>query len=143
MKTWHEFLESKAERAEEKTGIDSDHDGERGESKAHQKKVKAAKEAKLAFFKKRKDGAAKIASEARAKGKGPAQLTAWHFAAKAQPYADVIAAIKSDRNESYFIQQCQHYAAKLKFKSLKQEDFQKIMGQLEVWGEAVSELFSD
>ncbi len=143
MKTWEQYLESKkskAEKAEEKNGLDLDHDLEKHEPKDHQIAVKKAKKKMLEFFEDRKAGAQRIANEARSKG-GAAQLTAWHFAAKAQPYSEVLAAIRSNRDETYFLNKCYQLVDKLKFKKLKQQDFQKIMGQLEVWGEAVSELF--
>jgi hypothetical protein len=140
MKSYQQFLEN-AEQDEEKNGLDFDHDSEKGESSSHKSKVKAAKAKMLEFFEKRKAGAAKIAVEAKAKG-GPSMLTYWHFSAKAQPYSEVISAIKSNKEPSFFLQKCQHLAGKLKFKTLKQEEFQKIMGQLEVYGEAYSQLFS-
>ena len=141
MKTWQQYLESKkAEKAEEKNGLDLDHDLEKHEPKDHQIAVKKAKKNMLEFFTKRKEGAAKIAAEAKAKG-GPSKLTAWHFAAKAEPYSEVLSAIKADKDETHFLHKCFELVDKLKFKKLTQENFQKIMGQLEVWGEAVSELF--
>jgi len=142
MSNWQSFLESKSsEKAEEKSGLDLDHDGEKGESKEHKDKIKKAKDGLLEFFKKRKAGAEKIASEARAKG-GPSMLTAWHFAAKSKPYSEVLSAIKNNRDESFYLNKCQQLANKLKFKKLKQKEFQEIMGELEVVGEALAEIFN-
>jgi hypothetical protein len=140
MKSWHQFREDK-ERDEEKNGLDFDHDNEKNEPKAHQQAVKRAKEKMLDFFEKRKAGASKIASEARAKG-GPSMLTAWHFAAKAQPYTEVLAAIRSNQNEPFFAQKCHSLVGRLRFGKLKQEEFQKVIGELEVWGEAIAQLFN-
>lgn len=50
MKTWDQFLnemtKKEIEEKEEETGIDLDHDGEKGESKEHKDKIKAAREKK-------------------------------------------------------------------------------------------------
>ncbi len=142
MSYWNKFLESKSsEKQEEKNGIDLDHDSEKGESKSHKDKVHKAKQEMLDFFEKRKSGAAKIATEAKSKG-GPSILSFWHFAAKSYPYTEVISAIKSNKPESYYLSKCQQLAGQLKFAKLKQKEFQEIMGRLEVWGEAISQLFN-
>ena len=139
-KSFLQFIEEHDEHEEEKNGLDTDHDNEVGEPKKHKEAVKKAKKEMLEFFETRKAGAIKIA--AAASKNGPSQLTAWHFRAKIQPYNDVLSAIRSDKNENYFIQKCTSLVGKLKFKKLKQEKFQELMGELEVWGEAVAKLFN-
>lgn len=90
------------------------------------------------FFTKRKAGAAKIASEARAKG-GVAMLTYWHFAAKDTPYTEVLAAIKAEKPESFYSGKM----SSLLSKSLKkgQQEVQELLGRIEVWAEARAQLF--
>lgn len=141
METWKQFIENKKEKAEEKNGLDLDHDKEKGEPKHHQEAVKKAKKKMLEFFQKRRAGAAKIASEAHTKG-GPAELTYWHFRSKDRCYQEVIFAIKNDRDESYFVQKCHEFVNKLKFNKLKQKDIQEILGKLEVFAEATAQLFN-
>lgn len=136
MKTWLEFS---VEKQEEKTGMDTDKDKERGESKEHRDKVKKAKEKMLDFFEKRKGGAKKIAQEARAKG-GPSILTYWHFAAKDVPYREVIQAIKQDKDKSWFESKFRSNLSIIK-PNMGQQKFQEVMGRLEVFGEAIAELF--
>ena len=80
-------------------------------------------------------------AEAKAKG-GPSILTMWHFSAKAQPYREVLEAIREDKDESFFIQKCAALAGKLKFGKMEQKTFQEVMGKLEVFGEAVSQLYN-
>lgn len=142
MKTWNTFIEEKlsTEKQEEKSGIDIDHDKEKGESSEHKHKFEEAKKAMLDFFKKRKEGAAEIARKAKAKG-GASILTYWHFAAKSQPYSEVLRAIKEDKSDSYFINKCKSIMAGLHVDKMTQQKFQRVMGQLEVWGEARAELF--
>lgn len=95
----------------------------------------------LEFFHKRKKGAAKIASEARSKG-GPSMLTAWHFAAKDRPYQEVINAIENNRPRDFFVSKCKSLLAKIRCGTMKQEAFQRLMGELEVYGEAAAQLFN-
>jgi hypothetical protein len=85
------------------------------------------------FCEDRKKGAAKIASEARAKG-GPAQLTAWHFAAKLPEYDECIKAIKNEKPASYFHDQEMRLIRQLTG-IRNQRTFQEVMGRAEVWGE--------
>jgi len=94
----------------------------------------------LEFFMKRKHGAEKIAVEARSKG-GPAMLTAWHFQAKQRPYEDVIAAIRSNRPKSFYESKCSALHNQIRCGKLTQQQFQKLMGEYEVWGEALAQLF--
>lgn len=102
--------------------------------------VEAAEEdSNVEFFKKRKSGAAKIATEAAAKG-GPSQLTAWHFKAKSKPYDQVIDAIKHDKPKQFYVDKCRSVATKLTYGN-SQKRFQELMGELEVWGEAAAKLF--
>jgi hypothetical protein len=138
MRSLEEFRESR-ERDEEKTGLDTDHDNEVGESLKHKKKFEAKHKEILEFFNKRKEGAAKIAKESAAKG-GPSQLTVWHFKAKSSPYSEVIAAIKSGKDKSYFKQKWQSIHGQIHI-GMKQRVFQQAMGELEVWGEAIAEIF--
>jgi hypothetical protein len=139
MITWNQFTEGMEEK-EEKSGIDLDRDKEKGESAAHKAKIKKAKEENVAFFQARKDGARKIAMEAKAKGK-IGLPTYWHFSAKEKPYMEIISAIKLDRPESFFVNKCKSLLSKIRIGKMKQQDFQRIMGELEVFGEAVCELF--
>jgi len=141
MKSWKTYLEEKlsVEKQEEKSGIDIDHDNEKGESKEHKRKFEEAKKGMLEFFKKRKEGAADIARKAKAKG-GPSILTYWHFVAKSQPYSEVLRAIREDRNESFYTSKCKSILSQLNQKT-NQQKFQRLMGQLEVYGEARAELF--
>ena len=139
MKTWIYFLENK-EKEEEKSGIDFDHDNENGEPLAHQNKVKAKHKEMLEFFAKRKEGARKIANSAKEKG-GPSILTAWHFQAKDSQYREVIQAIQENKDESYFKSKWKSILNKLR-NDMKQEQFQKTIGELEVWGEVIAQLFN-
>jgi hypothetical protein len=95
----------------------------------------------IAFFEKRKEGARAIASQARSKG-GPAILTVWHFAAKDEPYREVIRAIKDGKSEKYYKDKYRTLFAQLTNPDLQQEKFQRIIGKLEVWGEAIAQLFN-
>jgi hypothetical protein len=141
MRTWEQYLESaKEEDQEEKNGLDTDHDHEAGESAKHQAKVKEAKNKMIEFFEKRKKGAAKTAAESKIKG-GPAILSYWHFSAKAGPYRDVLAAIKRNENERWFKVKCNELIRKLN-SHMKQQEFQKLMGQIEVYGEAMAQLWN-
>lgn len=140
MKTWRDYFESKEEDKEEKTGIDFDHDKEAGESKVHKGKVEKKHKEMLDFFEARKEGAKKIAREAKAKG-GASLLTALHFEAKDGCYMAVISAIKNNKLENYFRSKFISLLAKLRHKN-NQHEFQRISGEAEVWGEAISELFS-
>jgi hypothetical protein len=139
MLSYHQFVENK-EKQEEKSGLDLDHDKEKNESPKHKAKVEEAKKKMLEFFKKRKAGAAEIAAKAKSKG-GASILTYWHFAAKASPYAEVIRAIKNDESESFFMSKCRQVFLTIHCGKMKQQAFQRAMGKLEVYGEALAELF--
>jgi hypothetical protein len=142
MKTWKNFLESKGsvESEEEQTGIDLDHDEEKGEPAAHKNKVTAKHEEMIHFFTKRMEGAKKIAAQAKEKG-GPSILTAWHFAAKEAPYKEVLKAINANQGEPYYKSKWKSELSKIRA-DMKQQDFQEAAGRLEVWGEAMAQLFN-
>lgn len=141
MKTWHQYCENK-EKTEEKSGLDLDHDNEKGESKEHKDKIKKKKAEMIEFFTTRKSGAQKIAIEAQTKG-GPSLLTAWHFKAKSNPYQEVLTAIKQNKPQTFFEFKFRSTLNKLKPNlKLTQEQFQKIVGELEVWGEVIAQLFN-
>jgi len=89
------------------------------------------------FVEKRKAGAADIATRASSKG-GYSQLTAWHFKAKSPVYKEAEKAIKEDRPVSFFTKKYNETMSKLHGSGLHtQKEFQKIMGELEVWGEVL------
>ena len=134
MFTWKQYCESK------KSGLDLDKDQEKGEPKEHIEKIKKTKEEMLEFFHKRKEGAAKIASAAKEKG-GPSILTFWHFAIKNKPYEEVIKAIEDDKPKSFFMSKCKNLLSKIHCDKMSQKDFQELMGELEVAGEAMAQLF--
>lgn len=93
------------------------------------------------FCEDRKKGAAKIAQDARSKG-GPAQLTAWHFAAKLPEYDECIKAIKAGKPSSHFQQQevkLIHQLTGIR----NQRTFQEVMGRAEVWGEVFIKVYSN
>lgn len=101
--------------------------------------VNRNQENNVQFCEDRKKGAAKIATEARAKG-GPAQLTYWHFSAKLPEYNECIKAIKANKPASYFQQQEMkliHQLAGIR----NQRRFQEVMGQAEVWGEVFIKVY--
>lgn len=129
------------EEREERSGLDLDHDNERKESSGHAKKVLKKHREMIEFFTKRREGAKKIAKSARAKG-GPSMLTYWHFEIKNAVYTEVIEAIKNNQDEPYFRTKWKKVMRMLHSGTQKQEDFQKTIGELEVWGEAISQLFN-
>jgi hypothetical protein len=85
------------------------------------------------FLKKRSEGAKKIADQA-AKTGGFAKFTAMHFKAKSKPYKD---AQKHFNDTLYYKHKFQESLEKLndKWDKLSQQEFQKLMGEMEVWGE--------
>jgi hypothetical protein len=89
------------------------------------------------FLEKRKAGAAKIAKQATIKG-GYSSLTADHFKAKAKPYEDCIKHLgdkKAVKEHIKFLLQ------KLKsWDKMTQKEFQKVMGELEVYGEVAIQI---
>lgn len=90
------------------------------------------------FVDKRKAGAAEIAQKAAAKG-GYAELTAWHFKAKAPAYKEALKAIKKDEPIAFFESKFRELLSKL-HSSMNQKQFQKLMGELEVWGEVMIQI---
>lgn len=87
------------------------------------------------FLTKRKEGAAKIAKTSKEKG-GVSILTSLHFKAKDKPYQEAI-----KRSDNPPLTHCKDKALecleKLKdIDSLTQDEFQKITGELEAYGEA-------
>jgi hypothetical protein len=105
--------------------------------------LKEAKEEKIDnqdFFKKRREGAKKIATSAKAKG-GPAMLTFYHFDAKDDEYREVLAGIKNNKPETFYKNKYNLVMNKLHQTKFDKESFQRLTGKLEVWGEAISVLF--
>lgn len=88
------------------------------------------------FLKNRRAGAKDSASKAKEKG-GDAILSYYHFAAKDQPYAEVMRVLK---NEGL---QAAKKLCKLQYKSLmkavdldmSQKEYQAVVGKIEVYGE--------
>ena len=91
------------------------------------------------FIEKRKAGAAKIAKQATLKG-GFSSLTAAHFRAKAKPY-DICAKHLGDKRAVK-----EHINALLKklksWDEMSQMEFQKVMGELEVYGEVAIQIMN-
>jgi len=94
------------------------------------------------FVTKRKTGAQDIATRATIKG-GYSELTAWHFKAKLPKYREALKAIKNREPIAFFETKYKETMASLHGSGLKsQKQFQKIMGELEVWGEILIQLKS-
>ena len=92
------------------------------------------------FIKARREGAKKIAAAAKAKG-GPAMLTYYHFVVKDAEYREVLQAIKNKKPESFYNSKYDAIMNELHQTKFEKESFQKIVGKLEVWGEAISIIF--
>lgn len=87
------------------------------------------------FISKRASGAEKIKRSAEKKG-GVAELTAAHFAAKAAPYAEGKPWANKKKNLEYYKSKVDEVYKKLaSLDGMSQEDFQRLTGELEVWGE--------
>ena len=86
----------------------------------------------IEFCEKRLEGAKKIAQQARAKG-GVSLLTAYHFEAKLPVYRDIIRKLKKGEKLD-LKKQYKESLSKLS-STLNQRNFQKIAGELEVYGE--------
>jgi hypothetical protein len=85
------------------------------------------------FIETRREGASKIAQEAANKG-GLAKLTEWHFMAKVVCYSVLLA--KKDLSVDYLrIRQSEVEA--LEMQATNMDEFQKLTGRLEVYGEIV------
>jgi hypothetical protein len=94
------------------------------------------------FVKKRKSGAAEIAKKASSKG-GASKLTAWHFEAKAGPYAEAERAIMDGKPVSFFEKKDREAMRTLHSSGMRdQKTFQRLMGELEVWGEILLQVKS-
>jgi hypothetical protein len=89
------------------------------------------------FIEKRKAGAAKIAKQATIKG-GYSSLTAAHFHAKAVPYEKCI---KKVTNPDSVVKIVNDLIKKLdNWDSMSPMEFQKVMGQIEAYGEVALQL---
>lgn len=94
------------------------------------------------FVEKRKSGAAEIARKATSKGKYSI-LTSWHFKAKNPIYKMCEEAIQRDEPISWFEKRYQETMSKLHRSGLHtQREFQKIMGELETFGEILIQIRS-
>lgn len=92
------------------------------------------------FIKARQSGAKKIAKSAKEKG-GPSILTMWHFEAKEGPYNAVLEAIENDEPIAHYQEKCNKLIKRINFEEMTKKSFQEIMGELEVWGEAIGQIF--
>jgi hypothetical protein len=89
------------------------------------------------FIEKRKAGAAKIANQATVKG-GYSSLTAAHFHAKAVPYSNCLKKITKPESVVKIVNDL---IKKLdNWESMSQMEFQKVMGQIEAYGEVALQL---
>ena len=87
------------------------------------------------FLQKRKAGAAKIEKSSRAKG-GLSLLTAAHFKAKAKPYSEAIGE-PTDKPLTHCKEKALQLLSELKdIDNISQNDWQKLTGELEAYGEA-------
>ena len=94
-------------------------------------------ETNIKFIEKRKAGAAKIAKQATVKG-GYSALTAAHFHAKQKPYANCL---KKAENFESIKKQVDNLVDKIQsWETMSQMEFQKVMGQLEAYGEVALQL---
>ena len=113
---------------------------EKGEPRAHKEKVAKSHKENLEFFKARRSGSANFASATKEKG-GPSILTYWHFSAKDAQYKEVLNSIEAGKDKKYFVEKYDSFMSKLHSMKFEQQKFQVVMGQLEVWGEAIAKLF--
>lgn len=97
-------------------------------------------EKSLGFFEKRLGGAQKISVQAKEKG-GLSLLTHYHFAAKIKEYKAVEDAIQEGKGQEFFQSKYRQLLEKLKDLNITQKQFQALSGELEVWGEAIVQLF--
>lgn len=87
------------------------------------------------FLVKRAAGAKKIEKSARKKG-GYSILTAYHFAGKSKPYADSKKWESKEAKDKHYKEKAMEALDKLKnLDSLSQQEFQRISGEFEVYGE--------
>lgn len=104
------------------------------------KSFKEWRDKDVTLFHKRKDGARKIAEEAKSKG-GPSQMTAWHFYAKLPQYEQVFSVFRNSDPVSTVRTKFKSLVAQLsKVENMSQKEFQELMGEIEVWGEVLVQL---
>lgn len=104
-----------------------------------EKSTKGEPEKLTEFLETRKAGAEKIAKSAQEKG-GPSLLTAVHFKAKRVPYTQAIKHSKA-REGKEPLEGCKERADELikmlkSWHKMSQNEFQKVMGELEAYGES-------
>jgi hypothetical protein len=90
----------------------------------------------MTFLKNRKSGAQESAKKAKEKG-GDAMLSYYHFAAKDQPYTEVIRTLR-EQGLKPAIDLCKRNYKDLKSQvdlDMSQKDYQDIVGKIEVYGE--------
>ncbi len=98
------------------------------------------KQKDITLFHKRKEGAHKIATEAKTKG-GPAQLTAWHFAAKNPEYQKCLSILQQSNPQNTILSKYKSLLGKLNnIDDMSQQQFQELIGQTEVYGEVFVQL---
>lgn len=95
--------------------------------------------ANLALFEKRKQGAQKIVVET--DKDGPSKITSWHFKAKIPQYTLAIQSLKGNNALENSRSRFRALLGKLNhFEKLTQKEFQEIMGEMEVWGEVAIQI---
>lgn len=88
------------------------------------------------FLQTRKAGAHKIETQARRKG-GLSLLTATHFKAKAIPYTKAINGVSKEDHTTLYKENTKNVFDKLSnWENLTMQEFQKLTGEFEAWGEA-------
>jgi len=93
----------------------------------------------IEFLRTRKKGAEDIEKKAKEKG-GYAKLTYFHFRAKEKPYKDALTVYKNDGLDSlkdHLKKEYKKYISDLKLNQMTQEEFQDVMGKIEVIGEII------
>lgn len=98
------------------------------------------KDSSMEFFDTRLSGAKKISTQAKDKG-GLSLLTHYHFAAKIKEYKAIEEAIEAGKSEEFFQTKYRKLLEQLKNLNITQKQFQALSGELEVWGEAIVQLF--
>jgi len=99
----------------------------------------STEESDVEFFITRQKGAKKIAKAAKEKG-GASILTMWHFEAKDTPYSKVIKAVKDGESIDFYEENFEKLMKQLDIKDMSQKGFQALIGEIEVWGEAICKL---
>jgi hypothetical protein len=91
------------------------------------------------FFTDRKNGAMRIKGQTQSKDKDdPAKLTFFHFDEKIKTYILNISRLSNDKN--FFRAKFLTILSKLRNLDFDQEEFQRLSGELEVYGEILAEL---